>query len=186
MTALSDSTPIDAELVERARSGDAAALEDLLAMVRPLVLGRCSRLLPYVEDAEDAAQDALVAIAANIDSYSGTGSFRGWVTVIASNSARMTYRRLRRRWVEGGSPELPEAADPRTTSVVAGTRLDLMEALAELELHHPRAVEPFVLRDLGSLPYDEIAQITDSSLAAVRDRIHVARSFMRAALRHTT
>jgi RNA polymerase sigma-70 factor (ECF subfamily) len=108
------------------------------------------------------------------------------VTVIASNSARMTYRRLRRRWLEADGPELLEAADPRTTSVVAGTRLDLLEALSELEVRHPRAVEPFVLRDLGSLPYDEIAELTGSSLAAVRDRIHVARTFMRAALRNST
>ncbi len=95
----------------------------------------------------------------------------------------MTYRRLRQRWAESGAVEVPEPVDPRTTSVVAGTRLDLMEALAQLEQRHPRAVEAFVLRDLGSLPYDEIALITDSSLAAVRDRIHVARTFMRSALR---
>ncbi len=177
-----DPSPIDPGLVQRARSGEADAIEDLLTLLRPLVLSRCSRLLPHVDDAEDAAQDALVSIAQSIGTYSGAGSFRGWVTVIASNSARMTYRRLRQRWVESGVSEPPEAADPRTTSVVAGTRLDLMEALVELEQRHPRVVESFVLRDLGALPYEEIAEITDSSLAAVRDRIHVARRFMRSAL----
>lgn len=182
MNLLSDPTPTEAQLVERARTGDPEAIEEVLSRIRPLVLSRCSRLLPHVDDAEDAAQDALVSIAQNIGSYSGAGSFRGWVTVIASNSARMTYRRLRQRWAESGAAEVPEALDPRTTSVVAGTRLDLMEALAQLEQRHPRAVEAFVLRDLGALPYDEIALLTDSSLAAVRDRIHVARVFMRSAL----
>jgi RNA polymerase sigma factor (sigma-70 family) len=180
-----DPTPTEAELVERARRGDAAAIEDLLGLVRPLVLSRCSRFLPHLDDAEDAAQDALVSIAQHIGSYSGVGSFRGWVTVIASNSARTTYRRLRRRWVENGVGELPEPADPRTTSVVAGTRLDMMEALTQLEQRHPRTVEPFVLRDLGALSYAEIAEITDTSLASVRDRIHVARTFMRGAMRST-
>ncbi|GAA5034771.1 RNA polymerase sigma factor [Actinopolymorpha pittospori] len=170
------------ELVARARSGDRDALEDLLGVIRPLLVRRCSRFLPHIDDAEEAAQDALVAIARNLNGYTGSGSFEGWVTVIASNRARMTYRRLRRRAVESGAAELPETADPRTTSVVAGTRLDLMEALTELERSKPQVVEPFVLRDLGSLPYDEIAVITGTSLATVRERIHVARKFMRSAL----
>lgn len=174
------------ELVVRARAGEADALDELLTLVRPKVVRRCSRFLPHTEDAEDAAQEALVAIAQNITRYSGTGSFEGWVTVIASNSARMTYRRLRQRAADRGVPELPESADPRTTSVIAGTRLDLMEALDQLEQAKPQVVEPFVLRDLGSLPYAEIATITGTSVATVRDRIHAARTFMRQALRATS
>ena len=181
MSSFSDPAPLP-ELVARARSGDRDALEELLGAVRPLLLRRCSRFLPHLDDAEEAAQDALVAIARNLRDFTGSGSFQGWITVIASNSARMTYRRLRRRAAENGAAELPETADPRTTSVVAGTRLDLMEALADLERSKPQVVEPFVLRDLGSLPYEEIAAITGTSLATVRDRIHVARKFMRSAL----
>ncbi|SDS43528.1 RNA polymerase sigma factor [Actinopolymorpha singaporensis] len=181
MSSFADPVPLP-ELVARARSGDRDALEELLGVIRPLLLRRCSRFLPYLDDAEEAAQDALVAIARNIGDFTGSGSFEGWITVIASNSARMTYRRLRRRAAENGVAELPETADPRTTSVMAGTRLDVMEALSELERSKPQVVEPFVLRDLGSLPYEEIAAITGTSLATVRDRIHVARKFMRSAL----
>ena len=181
MSSFSGSTALG-DLVARARAGDDDALEELLAVIRPLLVRRCSRFLPHLDDAEEAAQDALVAIAQNLDGYTGRGSFEGWITVIASNSARMTYRRLRRRAAENGTADLPETADPRTTSVVAGTRLDLMEALSELERRKPQVVEPFVLRDLGSLPYDEIAAITGESLATVRDRIHTARKFMRSAL----
>jgi RNA polymerase sigma factor (sigma-70 family) len=182
MSSSAGRTSVDDELVDRARAGDTAALEELLGVLRPLVVRRCSRFLPHVDDAEEAAQDALVSIAQGIGGYSGAGSFLGWVTVIASNSARMTYRRLRRRAAESGSEEPPEQADPRTTSVVAGTRLDLMEALARLERSKPQVVEAFVLRDLGSLPYAEIAAITGTSLATVRERIHVARTFVRADL----
>jgi RNA polymerase sigma-70 factor (ECF subfamily) len=173
------------DLVVRARAGDAGALEEVLRLVRPMVVRRCSRFLPHTEDAEDAAQDALVAIAQNIGRYTGEGSFAGWVTVIASNSARMTYRRMRQGANDRGVPELPETADPRTTSVIAGTRLDLMEALDRLEQSKPQVVEPFVLRDLGALPYAEIAALTGTSVGTVRDRIHAARTFMRAALRGT-
>ncbi|SDT45295.1 RNA polymerase sigma factor [Microlunatus soli] len=179
---MTDDAELD-ELVRSAQAGDQAALGDLLTRLRPRVMQRCARLLPHQQDAEEAAQDALLAISSNIGSYSGRGSFLGWVTVITSNSARGTYRSLKRRGETTGAVAVPESADPRTTSVIAGTRLDLLESLNELERRHPALLEPFVLRDLGSLPYDEIAELTDAPLGTVKDRIHQARKFMRERLR---
>jgi RNA polymerase sigma factor (sigma-70 family) len=166
-------------LVRSAQAGDAQALEEVLVRVRPLVMRRCARFLPHHHDAEEAAQDALLSISTRLGTYDGRGSFIGWVTVIASNSARSTYRSLKRRAGSVGVHLVPEAADPRTTSVIAGTRLDLMEALDELERRHPVVVESFVLRDLGSLPYGEIAELTAVPLGTVKARIHQARGFMR-------
>ncbi len=171
---------IDRDLIERAQRGDdPAALDALLSTVQPLVARRCARFLPCREDAEEAAQDALLIITSRLGEFRGTGSFAGWVTVIASNSARKTYRRLRQRAAERGTDRIPEPADPRTTSVVAGTRLDLMEALNELESIKPQVVEPFVLRDLGALSYDDIAAVLGIPVGQVRDRIYTARQFMR-------
>ncbi len=99
---------------------------------------RCAKFLPHHADAEDAAQDALLTISRKITSYAGRGSFLGWVTVITSNTARATYRSLRDRADRLSTFDpLPEPPDPRTTSVIAGTRLDLLEALDELEQRHP-------------------------------------------------
>lgn len=172
-----------ADLVRSAQAGDLRALDDVLWRIRPLVMRRCARILPHLQDAEEAAQDALLAVSTKINSYSGRGSFIGWVTVIACNSARSTYRSMRRRADRSCVVAVPEYADPRTTSVIAGTRLDLMESLGELERRHPSLVESFVLRDLGSLPYEEIAELTGVPLGTVKDRIHQARRFMRERLR---
>ncbi len=172
-----DEIRLDA-LVERARAGDEAALEQLLADLRPLVMRRCAKFLPYRADAEEAAQDALLTVAQKLGAYDGRGSFQGWVTVIASNAARQTYRTLRRRFDEHGTDDLPEAPDPRTTSVIAGTRLDLLDALEQLERDHPAAVESFVLRDLGALPYDEVAALTGVPVGTTKARIHTARRFV--------
>ena len=170
-------------LAERARAGDRRALDDLMVRLQPLVMRRCARFLPCREDAEEAAQDALIAIATKLSSFSGTGSFIGWVTVVASNSARSTYRSLKRRGGEQAVEHLPENFDPRTTSVIAGSRIDLMEALEQLEASRPQLVEAFVLRDLGSLPYDEIADQLGVPLGTIKARIHDARGFMRERLR---
>ncbi|MGI8612333.1 MAG: RNA polymerase sigma factor [Nocardioidaceae bacterium] len=170
------------ELVRRAQAGDRMALDELLVRIRPLVLGRCRRFLPCAADAEEAAQDALLKVATKLDQFSGHGSFQGWVVVLTSNTARSTYRNLRRRAAERSDALLPEAADPRTTSVIAGTRLDLLDALEDLEARSPATVEPFVLRDLGGLTYHEIAALTGLPLSAVKDRIHRARTQLRAAM----
>lgn len=170
------------DLVTRARAGDQDALDDLLARIRPMVLGRCRSFLPCSADAEEAAQDALLTVATKLDQYAGRGSFRGWVVVVTSNTARSTYRTLRRRFAESADVVAPETADPRTTSVIAGTRLDLLDALEDLETRAPAVVEPFVLRDLGGLSYAEISDLTGLPQSSVRDRIHRARTQLRAAL----
>lgn len=174
---------MDVELVSRARGGDRDAMDALLADVRPLVMRRCARILPYPHDAEEAAQDALLAIALKLKTYDGRGSFEGWVGAIATNQARMTYRSLKRRFQERSDVDLPESADPSRTSVIAGTRLDLLEAVELLERRNTDEAEAFVLRDLSSMSYDEIAALTGAPLGTVKARIHRAREFIRSELR---
>lgn len=167
------------ELVAKARAGEPHALEDLLAAVRPLVLRRCAKFLPYRGDAEEAAQEALLTIATRLGDFSGRGSFLGWVTVIASNQALQTYRSMKRRFGETSTDAIVERPDPRTTSVIAGTRLDVLDALEQLERDHPAAAQAFILRDLGALPYAEIAELTASPVGTVKARIHTARGYVR-------
>ena len=76
-----------------------------------------------------------------------------------------------------------EKPDPRTTSVIAGTRLDLLEALENLEEDHPQYVEPLLLRDVYGLPYDEIAQQVGAPLGTVKAQIHHGRKIVRPLLR---
>jgi RNA polymerase sigma-70 factor (ECF subfamily) len=167
------------ELLARALEGDREALEELLRRLRPLVLRRCSRLLQYPEDAEEAAQEALLRITERLGDYSGRGSFEGWVSVVAANQARSTYRSMRRAFEERRHGEPPERADPARTSVIAGSRIDLLDALEALEQRHPETVEPWELRDLGSHPYAEIAELTGTPVGTVKARIHTARTFLR-------
>lgn len=182
-----DTTPAESEavaLAARVRAGDQHAMEELLALVQPRVLRICQRMLPHRADAEEAAQDALLVVATKLGQWSGRGSLLGWIGAIAANSARATYRGLRRRFSESAqSLSLPETADPRTTSVIAGSRLDLLEALEGLEQERPTALEAFVLRDLGGLSYEEVAEQTGASLSAVKSRIRDAREYVRERLR---
>jgi RNA polymerase sigma factor (sigma-70 family) len=170
------------DLARRAAAGDPAALDDLLSRVRPTVLRHCQRLLPCREDAEEACQDALLQVARTIGRFEGRSRFTTWLHVVVANCARQTYRSLKRRSLERSSDVPVETADPRTTSVIAGSRLDLLDALERLEAHRPELVTPLVLRDICQLDYDEIAEQTGAPVGTVKSRIHHARAHVRRSL----
>ena len=170
------------ELAVRARDGDRDALELLLGVVRPRALNICRGVLPYTPDAEDACQEALINIANKIGSWGGRGRFTTWMHVVAMNSARSTYRRMKNQAV--ASDVLPlEKPDPRTTSVIAGTRLDLLEAMESIERDHPQFVEPLLLRDVYGMSYEEIAEQVGAPLGTVKAQIHHGRKLARPLLR---
>ena len=170
------------ELARRAKAGDRDALEALLAAVRPRTLAICRGVLPYSSDAEDACQEALLNVATKIGGWGEQGRFTTWLHVVAVNSARSTYRRMKNQAI--ASDVLPlEKPDPRTTSVIAGTRLDLLDALESLEVDHPQYVEPLLLRDVYGMPYDEIAQLVGAPLGTIKAQIHHGRKIVRPMLR---
>ncbi|GEP34716.1 hypothetical protein NSZ01_24840 [Nocardioides szechwanensis] len=170
------------DLARRARDGDRAALEDLLTAVRPRALNVCRGVLPYTPDAEDACQEALLNIATKIGSWGGRGRFTTWMHVVAVNSARTTYRRMRNQAAATDAIHL-EKPDPRTTSVIAGTRLDLLEAMETIERDHPQLVEPLLLRDVYGMSYEEIAQQVGAPLGTIKAQIHTGRKLARPLLR---
>ena len=174
------------DLAGRAAAGSAAALDTLLARIRPQVLRQCLRFLPCLQDAEEACQDTLLKVAQNIGGFGGRSRFSTWLYVVTANCARQTYRSLKRRADEQPTPQLPvDAADPRTTSVIAGSRLDLLDAIERLEAHRTELVAPLVLRDVCQLSYEEIAEHLGMPLGTLKSRIHDARRHVRASLEAT-
>jgi RNA polymerase sigma-70 factor (ECF subfamily) len=169
------------ELASLAANGDAAALEELLTRIRPEVVRRCSRILPHLADAEDAAQESLIAVVRGIGGFRGESRFTTWLYPVVANTAFATYRKLRRVAVESGLDGV-EVTDPIRVSVVAGTRLDLVEALEQLRAEQPLLAQAVVLRDLMGLEYQEIADQVNVPLGTVKSRINHGRQAIRGRL----
>jgi len=169
------------DLARRAQDGDRDALEVLLGEVRPRTLAVCRGVLPYSGDAEDACQEALINVASKIGTWNQKGRFTTWLHVVAVNSARSTYRRMKNQAIAADPQEHGAMAkpDPRTTSVIAGTRLDLLEAMEELEREHPQMVEPLLLRDVYGMSYEEIAVQVGVPLGTIKAQIHHGRKLVR-------
>ncbi len=171
------------DLARRARAGDRDALESLLTAVRPRTLAICRGVLPYTPDAEDACQEALINVATKIGSWAGQGRFTTWLHVVAVNCARTDLPPDAATRPSPATCFRSEKPDPRTTSVIAGTRLDLLDAIETLERDHPQYVEPLLLRDVYGLPYDEIAEQVGAPLGTVKAQIHHGRKLVRPMLR---
>jgi RNA polymerase sigma factor (sigma-70 family) len=173
---------LDFEEIERtgtlAAAGDRAALDRLLVGVRPLILGRCRKFLPNPLDAEEAAQDALLSIARRIETFEGRAKFTTWMYQLTTNAAIDCYRKLkRRRSVLETPPEL--AAGGSSPSVIAGARIDLLEAAEQID---ERLIEPVFMRDLCELEYADIAELLDVPVGTIKSRIHDGRAKLRHAL----
>src|SRR5438445_9095965 len=75
----------DSELVTRARTGDRAALEELVKTCKDLVYNLAIRMLGDRGDAEDVSQEILIRVVTGLASFRGESSFRTWVYRVASN-----------------------------------------------------------------------------------------------------
>ncbi|AKJ09043.1 sigma subunit sigma24 [Streptomyces incarnatus] len=176
---MQDQAPME-DLARRAAAGDSAALDRLLTEIRPEVLRRCGRFLPCREDAEEAAQDVLLQVARHISRFEGRSRFGTWLYTVVANCCRQKYRELKRRAAEQPAAIEPSyAVDPRTTSVIAGSRVDLLEALDRLERTHPHLVAPLVYRDICQLDYAEVAERVGIPLGTLKSRLHEARKQVR-------
>jgi len=163
-------------LAALAAAGDSGALDRLLALIQPGVLRVCGRFLFDREDAEEACQDTLLAVGRHISSYQGRSRFSTWLWPVTANAARDACRRLKRHSSAGGATEIELIAEPRRTSVIAGNRLDLLNALEAIDERYARAV---VMRDLCGLSYSEVADELRIPVGTVRSRIHEGRRLLR-------
>lgn len=172
----------DDTLARRAADGDSRALDALLRDHSALVHGVCRRILGNPDDALDATQEALLAIARKIGSFDGRSQFSTWAYRVATNAALDESRRRARRPLP--SESLPEgsARPGHATTGHSGTeasdtgladRLDVDAALAHLTPEYRAAV---ALRDLVGMDYAEIAAVLDIPPGTVRSRISRGRA----------
>jgi RNA polymerase sigma-70 factor (ECF subfamily) len=177
----------DTELVAQANGGDRDALEALLRRHHDRVLVLCRRLCRDRGDAEDAAQNALIAIVRGLPRFDGSSAFTTWSYRVATNAALDELRRRGRRplvAVDDAVIDRPATTDdhheaPEMASLLGEQRRTLQHALDQL----PDDFRiPVVLRDLAELDYAEIAELLDLAPGTVRSRIARGRAKLAAAV----
>ena len=161
------------DLLEAARAGDRVALERLLRGEHDRIYALARRLLGDARDAEDATQEALIAIVRGLPRFDGRAAFGTWVYRITTNVCLDELRRRRRRpdTIELQPFDGRAAVAPGEAGV--DDRLEIDAALAALAPEYRAAV---VLRDVCDLDYSEIGDVLGIPPGTVRSRIARGRA----------
>jgi RNA polymerase sigma-70 factor, ECF subfamily len=163
----------DEELLARFISGDEAAFNELMRRHEDRIFGLALSITGDRGDALEATQETFMALWRKATSFQGRARFGTWLYRIGINAARDQVRkRSRMPLLEAEAP--PEAPLPGDMESVS-LRLDLARGLATLPPEYREAV---VMHDLGDIPYEEIARITDVALGTVKSRISRGRRLL--------
>jgi RNA polymerase sigma-70 factor (ECF subfamily) len=163
-------------LVDEARAGDTGARQTLYLHHVDRVFRTVRGMLRSDADAEDATQDAMLAVLTSLHKYRPRPDtrFAAWVTTIAVNTARRRFRRRRPEVTATG--ELPETSgdgtDPADALDRARRRRALLIALAELP---EREREIVSLRYGAELNATEIGTAVGVEPATIRKILERAR-----------
>ena len=173
----------DLILLERARSGDLGAFNDLVTVYQDQLFALVVRMVPDRDQASDVTQEAFFSAYRNLAGFRG-GSVKSWLNRIAVNAAMDTQRARKRRPVqpypeledESWQPPANEDADPVTTALTTERTTVLNAALGTITDDQRTAI---VLFDVEGYDYQEIADMTGVSLGTVKSRIHRGRLALR-------
>jgi RNA polymerase sigma-70 factor (ECF subfamily) len=173
---------VDRELVERAQRGDREAYEALVRDSARRVFLICHRILRDADQAEDAAQRALVEMWRDLPGLRDPDRFEAWSYRLAVRCSLAEARRERRFHGAVGSIRLlpnDAGADPPDAFATVDDRAALEDAFGRLT---PEQRAVVVLRFFVGLPLDEIARVVAVPVGTVASRLHYALRAMRRTL----
>ena len=158
---------VDPENVSAAQQGDALALDRLIDELAPYVRRLCARIAPAAAD--DATQEALLAIFRGLPSLRAPEAIMTWVRSV---TVRTAIRLARQHDLEAAAEGMPM---DRCASSLEGL-VDIDDALARLPVSQ-RVV--LVLRTREGLSEQEIATALGIPAGTVKSRLHRARAAFR-------
>jgi RNA polymerase sigma-70 factor, ECF subfamily len=156
-------TDSDAALLERLRSGDNTAFDELFLRHYAVVYRVLYGVVGHAQEAEDLAQETFTALYRQPPRLDGSGALGGWLYRVAVNRAYNALRskqRLQRRlgWVE---PD--QQSDPQDEYLRREERERVRAALARL----PERTAKLLLLRYAGLSYAEIAGALELAPASV-------------------
>lgn len=193
MTLKAQEVAIDRLLVDRFKSGDQSAFNEMVSRYWDRIYAMVNQLLRNTQDAEEVTQDAFIRAHRGLDKFRGDSSFSTWLYQIATNLARNRYwywwRRKRDRSVSFDQPLTADSQTSLAEVFPSGTETpqdatitqEFVDRIAEcMELLNEKHREILTLRNVQNHSYEEIASILDISVGTVKSRIARARENLRA------
>jgi len=184
----SDENARDVQLMQLVSAGETAAFEKLVERHQRLVVGTVARMLGSNSEVEDIAQQVFVRVWKSAKRYVPRAKFTTWLLKITRN---LVFNELRRRSRHAQVPLQSESEDeerPMRDERAVAPDASLLErelqgaieaAIAQLPETQRMAV---VLRRYDELSYEEIAEVLEQSVPAVKSLLFRARAELRTRL----
>lgn len=165
--------------LEQARQGDKSAFGRLIEAYQGPVYNLAYRMLGNRGEAEEAAQEAFIRAYTRLDTYDPSRKFSTWMLSITSNYCIDLLRKRRALLLSLDQPLPPHPAlmsdrEENPEEQASDTeREQMVQALLE---HLPEDYrQAVVLRYWYDLSYEEIADVMDTTISAIKSRLFRAR-----------
>jgi len=175
----------DLRLMRLVGEGDTRAFEELVEKHQALVAGTIGRMLGSNSDVEDIAQQVFIRVWKSARRYVPRAKFTTWLLKITRNLVFNELRRTKRR------AQIPLQSEPGTEDPPLKDEMNLAPDASLLEVELRRTIEEailqlpetqrmaLVLRRYEQLSYEEIADVLELSVPAVKSVLFRARSELR-------
>lgn len=165
--------------LEQARRGDQTAFGRLIEAYQRPVYNLAYRMLNNPGEAEEAAQEAFIRAYTRLHTYNPSHKFSTWMLSITSNYCIDLIRKRRALLLSIDEPLPPHPAlmsdgqkGPEAQMEINEQQEMVQSLLQELPEDYREAV---VLRYWHELSYEEIAEMMDTSVSAIKSRLFRAR-----------
>jgi RNA polymerase sigma-70 factor (ECF subfamily) len=178
----------DQVLVENFLAGDVLSFNELVNRYNEKVLHLSMRITRSEEDSEEVMQEVFVTVFKKLGGFQGKSAFSSWLYRITVNTAFMKLRKRKKhaavsledlgagtddsRWVS----ERSDLSDIDFLSTRHELRAKLEAAIAQLPDEYRRI---FLLRDVDGLSNQEVGEVLDLTVPAVKSRLHRSRLMLR-------
>jgi len=178
----------DGELIARILAGERELFHELVRPYEKSVYHATFSILQNEQDAEDAAQEAVLKALKNLRNFRAESKFSTWLISIAINEARARLRHARVLKFESVDETAPDEEGGFTPNVISDWREVPLEALERKELREllQKAIsslpeiyrEVLLLRDVEEVNIADTAEALGVSTGVVKTRLLRARLMM--------
>jgi RNA polymerase sigma-70 factor (ECF subfamily) len=168
---------VNVELVERARTGDADAFEELASPLYPRLRRVAFSIVGEVSMAEDAIQQAMLDVWRGLPGLRDPERFESYCYRVLTNACHSEGRR-RQRWTRP-LPHLGHETEATDEVRVVNDQDQLERGFRRLSLEHRTVI---VLHYYADMTHEQMADAIGVPVGTARSRLHRAMAALRAAL----
>src|SRR5215216_7782956 len=178
----------DLRLMRLVGQGDTGAFEELVEKHQTLVAGTIARMLGSNSDVEDIAQQVFIRVWKSARRYVPRARFTTWLLKITRNLVFNEMRRTKRRphvplQSESGAEDPPLKDETNLAPDASLLESELQQAIEQAIQRLPETQRmALVLRRYQELSYEQIGEVLNLSVPAVKSVLFRARTELRSRL----